>query len=99
LDADGHTLLWITPANPISTAVYDKLNYEFLLSRHPVFANQPSVGLYVAAILARRLDAANRWLVAVKRQLETGEPPSVIGKAVEKVEELLSYGGRDPSGW
>jgi tripartite-type tricarboxylate transporter receptor subunit TctC len=28
--ADGHTLLWITPANPISTAVYDKLNYDFL---------------------------------------------------------------------
>jgi hypothetical protein len=31
------------------------------------------------------LDAANRWLVAVKRQLQTGEPPSVIGKAIEKV--------------
>jgi hypothetical protein len=53
----------------------------------------------VAAILARRLDAANRWLVAVKRQLETGEPPGVIGKAIEKVEELISYGGRDPTGW
>jgi hypothetical protein len=47
----------------------------------------------------RRLDAANRWLVAVKRQVQTGEPPSGIGKAVEKVEELLSYGGRDPTGW
>jgi hypothetical protein len=44
-------------------------------------------------------DAANRWLVAVKRQIQTGEPPSVIAKAVEKVEELLSYGGRDPTGW
>src|SRR5262249_5220813 len=28
--ADGHTLLCITPANPINTAVYDKLNYDFL---------------------------------------------------------------------
>jgi len=53
----------------------------------------------VRVFLARRLDAANRWLVAVKRQLQTGDPPSVIGKAVEKVEELLSYGGRDPTGW
>jgi hypothetical protein len=35
-----------------------------------------------------RLDAANRWLVAVKRQLQTGESPSVIGKAIEKVEEV-----------
>jgi hypothetical protein len=56
------------------------------------------VALYVAGVLARRLDATNRWLVAVKRQLQTREPPSAIGKAVERVEELLSYGGRDPSG-
>ncbi len=61
-----------------------------------ILASDPTVALYVAAILARRLDAANRWLVAVKRQVQTGELPSVIGKAVEKVEELLSYGGRDP---
>ena len=26
-------------------------------------------------------------------------PPNAIGKAIEKVEELLSYGGRDPTGW
>ena len=59
----------------------------------------PTVALYVAAILARRLDAANRWLVAVKRHLQAGDAPCVIGRAVEKVEELLSYGGRDPTGW
>jgi hypothetical protein len=35
----------------------------------------------------------------VKRQVQTGEPPSVIAKAVEKVEQLLSYSGRDPTGW
>ena len=51
----------------------------------------PTVALYVSAILARRLDAANRSLIEVKHQLKAGEPPSVIGKAVEKVEELLSY--------
>jgi len=64
-----------------------------------ILASDPTVALYIAAILARRLDAANRWLVAVKHQVQAGEPPSVIGKAVEKVEELLSYGGRDPTGW
>ena len=70
---------------------------EFYVAAAPaILAGDPTVALYVAAILARRLDAANRWLVAVKRQLEIGEP---IGKAVEKVEELLSYGGRDPTGW
>ena len=55
----------------------------------------PTVALYVSATLARRLDAANRLLLQVKHQLKAGEPPSVIGKAVEKVEELLSYSGRE----
>ena len=69
---------------------------EFYVADAPaILAGDPTVALYVAAILARRLDAANRWLVGVKRQLQTGEPLSVIGKAVEKVEELLSYGGRE----
>jgi len=36
--ADGHTLLWITSANPINTAVYDKLNYDFLRDIVPVAA-------------------------------------------------------------
>ena len=73
---------------------------EFYVADAPsILAGDPTVALYVTAILARRLDSANRWLVAVKRQVEAGEPPSVIGKAVEKVEELLSYGGRDPTGW
>jgi CRP-like cAMP-binding protein len=64
-----------------------------------VLAGDPTVALYVTAILARRLDAANRWLVAVKGQVHTGAPTSVIGKAIDKVEELISYGGRDPTGW
>ena len=73
---------------------------EFYVADAPaILASDPTVALYVAAILARRLDAANRWLVAVKRQFQTGEPPSDIGKAIERVEELLSYGGRDPTGW
>ena len=58
---------------------------EFYVADAPaILAGDPTVALYVAAILARRLDAANRWLVAVKRHLQTGEPPSVIGKAIEQ---------------
>ena len=58
-----------------------------------MLAGDPTVALYVAAILARRLDAANRSLIEVKGQVQAGEPLSVIGKTVEKVEELLSYSG------
>jgi len=73
---------------------------EFYVADAPaILAGDPSVALYVAAILARRLEAANRSLIEVKRQLQAGEPHSVIGKGVEKVEELLSYGVRDPTGW
>jgi CRP/FNR family transcriptional regulator, cyclic AMP receptor protein len=64
-----------------------------------ILVGDPTIALYVTAVLARRLDAANRWLVAVKGQVQTGAPPSAIGKAIEKVEELISYGGRDPTGW
>src|SRR5258708_13347384 len=73
---------------------------EFYVADAPaILAGDPTVALYVAAILARRLDAANRWLVAVKRQGQTGEPLSVIGKAIAKGEELSSYGRRGRNGW
>src|SRR5262249_26828830 len=51
--------------------------------------------LYVAAILARRLDGANAALAEVKRQLESGKPHEAIAKTVEKIELLLSSGGGD----
>jgi CRP/FNR family transcriptional regulator, cyclic AMP receptor protein len=64
---------------------------EFYVADAPaMLAGDPTVALYVAAILARRLDAANRSFVEVKRQLQAGEPRSVIAKTVEKVAELLS---------
>jgi hypothetical protein len=58
-----------------------------------MLTGDPTVAIYVAAILARRLDAANRSLIEVKHQVQNGESLSVIGKTVEKVEELLSYCG------
>jgi CRP-like cAMP-binding protein len=49
--------------------------------------------LYVSAILARRLDAANEVIVEIKRELEAGKRPGAITKALEKLEELLSPSG------
>lgn len=49
--------------------------------------------LYVSAILARRLDAANEALVDIKRDLKSGNRPGVIIKAIEKLEKLLSPAG------
>jgi hypothetical protein len=49
--------------------------------------------LYVAAILARRLAAANQTLIELKGQIQVGQPRSAIDKTVQKMEELLSSGG------
>jgi CRP/FNR family cyclic AMP-dependent transcriptional regulator len=70
----------------------------YVANAHAMLAGDPTVALYVAAMLAGRLDAANRSVIEVKHQLQAGEPRSVIGKTVEKVEELLTY-SRDPTGW
>ena len=67
---------------------------EFSVADAPaLLADDPAATLYVAAILARRLDAANSALVEVKRQLETGKPHGEIVKTVERVAALLSSGG------
>jgi CRP/FNR family transcriptional regulator, cyclic AMP receptor protein len=56
--------------------------------------SQDSVALlYVAEVLARRLDGANRALIELKNQLQAGQPRSVINKTVEKVEEMLGVSG------
>ena len=54
-----------------------------------MLARDPTIALYVAEILARRLDAGNRSLIEVKHQIQSGEPPGAIGRAVEKVETQL----------
>ena len=58
-----------------------------------LLANDSLATLYVAAILARRLDSANHALIDLKRKLQAGHSRREIGKAVEKVQELLSSGG------
>jgi CRP-like cAMP-binding protein len=51
---------------------------------------EPIALLYVATLVARRLDGANRALVELKTQLRAGQPSSLIGETIEKMEALLS---------
>ena len=57
-----------------------------------LLTSDPTFSLYLAAILARRLDSANRALIEVKRQVQAGEPRRVIGAMVDKVGDLLTSG-------
>jgi CRP-like cAMP-binding protein len=49
----------------------------------------PLVLLYVATVLARRLDAANQALIELKSRVQAGQPRSEIGEAIDKVEGVL----------
>lgn len=62
---------------------------QFHVASAEVLAEDPFVLLYVTAMLARRLDAANHVLVELKTQLKAGQPSSLIGKTIEKMERLL----------
>jgi CRP/FNR family transcriptional regulator, cyclic AMP receptor protein len=46
--------------------------------------------LYVSQILARRLESANDAIIELKEELDTGKHPGVIGKALSRLEKLLS---------
>src|SRR5215831_13556754 len=53
----------------------------------------PIALLYVATVLARRLDDANQALIELRRQVQAGQPRSVIEKTAEKMEGLLDASG------
>src|ERR671912_424411 len=58
-----------------------------------LLTSDPAATLYIAAILAARLDAANVALIEVKRQLELGEPRVGIVRRINQIADLLSSGG------
>ena len=49
--------------------------------------------LYVAAVLARRLDGANRAVIDLRHQLKTDQPRSVLDQTLGKVEAALQFSG------
>jgi CRP/FNR family transcriptional regulator, cyclic AMP receptor protein len=60
-----------------------------------LLAEDPVVLLYVSAVLAQRLDRANRAVIELKNQFQAGQPPSRISKAIDKLQELLGPSGAD----
>jgi CRP/FNR family cyclic AMP-dependent transcriptional regulator len=57
------------------------------------FMQDPVVLLYVAAVLAGRLDRANKAVIHLKSQIEDGESFFVIGKTVQTIERALGISG------
>jgi CRP-like cAMP-binding protein len=67
----------------LETTQFHVANADALLVHNPMAL------LYVGAVLARRLDAANRIVIELKSQLQAGEPRSAIEKTIQKMEGLL----------
>jgi CRP/FNR family cyclic AMP-dependent transcriptional regulator len=62
---------------------------QFHVADPEVLATDPFVLIYVSAVLARRLDAANRSLVELKMQLQDGQAGGAVAKAIENIERML----------
>jgi CRP-like cAMP-binding protein len=67
----------------LETSQFHVANATTLLTQNPIAV------LYVATVLAHRLDGANHALIQLKHQLQAGEPHSVVVKTVSKMEGLL----------
>ena len=71
----------------LETSQFYAADATALLSQNPIAL------LYVATILARRLDGTNQALVELKTQLQASQPADVVGKTIEKMEKLLGASG------
>ena len=54
-----------------------------------------TTALYVATLMARRLNGSNHALIEVKKQLESGQPRSAIRRMLDQIIE--GYGGPENS--
>jgi CRP-like cAMP-binding protein len=71
---------------------------EFRVARGELLEEDPVILLYVAAILAQRLNQANQALVELKGEIKLHNIiGKTIGKAVKKMEELLTGAPAQPS--
>jgi CRP/FNR family transcriptional regulator, cyclic AMP receptor protein len=65
---------------PHTADVYATETSQFHVADAALLVQDPIVLLYVAAVLARRLDGANQALIDLKGQLQAGQPPSMLVK-------------------
>jgi CRP/FNR family transcriptional regulator, cyclic AMP receptor protein len=71
----------------LETSQFHVANAATLLAENPIAM------VYIATVLAHRLDGANHALIRLKSQLQIGEPHGVVAKTVSKIEGLLAVSG------
>jgi CRP/FNR family transcriptional regulator, cyclic AMP receptor protein len=71
----------------LETSQFHVANAAALVDQNPIAV------LYIAKMLAHRLDDANHALLQLKSQLQAGEPHSVVAKTLNKIQGLLAVSG------
>jgi CRP/FNR family transcriptional regulator, cyclic AMP receptor protein len=66
---------------------------QFHIANEALLAEDPLAFIYIATVLARRVNNANRALIELKRQLQAGEPHSVIAETIAEIDCSLVYAG------
>jgi CRP-like cAMP-binding protein len=69
---------------------------QFRIANAALLRKDPNALLHIARILAQRLVTIDNGFVELKKQLQAGQPPSILGKTLEKIEKALSAWGGDP---
>jgi CRP-like cAMP-binding protein len=69
---------------------------QFYVGDAALLQKDPNAVLHVAKILAQRLVAVDSGFVELKKQLQAGQPPGVLGRTLEKIEKTLTAWGADP---
>ena len=72
----------------LDTSQFHIANATTLLAQNPIAA------LYVATVLAHRLDGANHALIQLKNQLQAEEEHSVMAETVSRMEGLVAVGDK-----
>lgn len=66
---------------------------EFYLANESLLAQDQPACIYIATVLARRVNNANRALIELKRQLHAGEPQIWIAETLAEIDCSLVYAG------
>ena len=76
---------------------------QFRVADAALLEKDPVAILHIARILAQRLVAIDSGFVELKKQLQAGQPPGVVSKTLEKIEQIFRAWSADaPSltpGW
>lgn len=69
---------------------------EFHVADAALMEKDPNAVLHVARILAQRLVTIDSEFVELKKQLQAGQPSSILGRTLERIEKALTASSADP---